>query len=330
MSATTKRRVIRLSQPAASAALAALTAIVLLAACAAGQDETAPASPPSAKADETAPPPEAEKDEAAKQGDEEEEEPVHVENADLMQYDPEKALYFLTGNVHFRHKDAHLYCDEAQYDEENDTARAVGHLKLVTPDTTVTGDLITADFDEEVADITSNVRLVTQRKKKANEEDEKGAAEGEAAETVEPAEQDAGAKEEEGRPKKLDEYREKLTTVTCEKIRYWYEEKRAVATGNIVAVQEDKTCYADEGTYLEEEDTLTLTGSPVRVVMENGNRFETNKVTVDVEGDRIWTEGPFSGIFKREKKEEQPPPAPTEGQPVGAPEAPPETPPAPE
>lgn len=331
MSAVMASKVNRLSRAAAFAARAALVAMLLLGASAVGQDQTPPAPAPSPEAGDTAPPPEPAKDEAARKEDGEEEEPVHIENADLMQYDPEKAVYFLTGNVHFRHKDAHLYCDEAQYDEENDTARAVGHLKLVTPDSTVTGDLITADFSDEVADITGNVRLVTQRKKKAEENPEEGA---EKPAEAQPNEENGEAAGGEEKPKKLDEYREKLTTVTCEKIRYWYEEKRAVATGNIVAVQEDKTCYADEGTYLEEEDTLTLVGKPVRVVMENGNRFETNKVTVDVEGDRIWTEGPFSGIFKREKKakegEEQPAAAPAEPEPAGGAEAPSETPPAPE
>jgi lipopolysaccharide assembly outer membrane protein LptD (OstA) len=305
-------------------ALAALAAALTLAPLVLGQDQ-AP-TPPSAKADDAAPPPEAtdESEQAEEKAAEEEEEPVHVENADHMRYDAEKGLYFLTGNVHFRHKDGQLYCDEAQYDEENDTARAVGHLKLVTPDTTVTGDLITADFDEEIADITGNVRLITQRKKKTEDEKQEGA---EKAEGAEPKPEDAGAEEGDEKPKKLDEYREKLTTVTCEKIRYWYEEKRALATGNIVAVQEDKTCYADEGTYLEEEEMLTLVGSPVRVVMENGNRFQANQVKVDVASDRIWTEGgPFSGFFKREKKKEEEgegePAAPAaEEQPAGETEA---------
>ena len=295
------------------AGLAVLGLVVLTVGLGLCQDETAPPASPSAKADDPAPAPET-ADEATAPDEkqtqaEEEEEPVHIENADRMQYDPEKGLYFLTGNVHFRHKDAHLYSDEAQYDEENDTARAVGKLKLVTPDTTVTGDLITADFDEEVAEITGNVRLVTQRKKEEEAETEpqageaEGGAEGEAGER--PADEAAEAEEDEKKPKKLDEYREKLTTVTCGKIRYWYEEKRAVATEYIVAVQEDKTCYADEGTYLEEEETLTLTGDPVRVVMENGNRFQAPKITVDIAGDQVWTEGRVSGIFKREKKEEE-------------------------
>lgn len=291
--------------PALALSAAAAAGLVLLPAGLALCQNDTPAPPPSAKADDAKPQPEAVADEAATEkgtGEQkEEEEPVHIENADLMQYDPEKELYFLTGNVHFRHRDAHLYCDEAEYNEADDTARAVGHLKLVTPDSTVTGDLITADFDQEVAEVTGNVRLVTQRKKEA-EAEEKPADEAEPANAGPEAEKPNDEADKE--PKKLDEYREKLTTVTCERIRYWYEEKRALGTGNVVAVQEDKTCYADEATYLEDEDTLTLVGKPVRVVMENGNRFQTNKVVVDVEGDRIWTEGPFSGIFKREKKEE--------------------------
>jgi lipopolysaccharide assembly outer membrane protein LptD (OstA) len=228
-----------------------------------------------------------------------------------MSYDPEKDLYFLSGNVHFRHKDTHLYCDEAQYSEVEDTARATGNLKLTQPETTVTGDLITADFEEEVADIVGNVRLVTQKKKK-----EEAPAEGEAAPK---ADEPPPAERADASDDRWEEYKEKLTTVTCDQIRYWYEEERALATGHVVAVQEDKKVYGDEAEYVEKDDLLTIKGNPVKGVMENGNQFTTPWVKVEVEGERFWTGG-FSGTFKREKKDEE---QPAEEQP-----APPAVPPA--
>jgi lipopolysaccharide assembly outer membrane protein LptD (OstA) len=267
-------------------------------------------APPDAKA--TAP--EAKPDDAEKK---EADEPVHIEHADLMTYDPEKNLYFLTGNVHFRHKDTHLYCDKAEYNEDEDTARATGNLKIVQPETTVTGDLITADFGEEVADIDGNVRLVTQKKKEEK-------AEGEAV-TPAPPEAPKEGEQKEGRWEK---YKEKVTIVTCNHIRYWYEEKRAVATGNVVAEQEDKKVYGEEAEYVEKEDLLTLKGDPVKAVMDNGNTFTTPWVKAEVEGEQFWT-GPIIGIFKREKKDETKPaegqPAPPAGQPgtPGLPPAPP-------
>jgi lipopolysaccharide assembly outer membrane protein LptD (OstA) len=256
-----------------------------------------PAPPPDVKAETpeaTAPPADEPK---------ESDEPVHIEHADLLNYDPETNIYYLSGSVHFRHKDTHLYCDRAEYNEDEDTARATGNLKIVQPETTVTGDLIVADFDEEVADITGNVRLVTQKKKEEK-----------AADAAPPAEGRPEAEEE--KPGRWEEHKEKLTTVTCEKLRYWYEEKHALATGTVVAEQEDKKCFADEAEYLEKDDLLTLKGDPVRVVKTNGDHFETPWVKVEVEGERFWTGG-FSGVFKREKKDEEkgggepaPPPAP--------------------
>lgn len=223
----------------------------------------------------------------------ESDEPVYIEHADQVSYDPEKNVYFLTtlppdqskGPVHFRHKDTHLYCDQAQYNEEEDTARATGNLRIVQPDTTVTGDLIIADFDQEVAEIIGNVRVVTQRKKRTSA--------------------DSGqSKEEEQKETRWEEYKQKITTITCQQIRYWYEEKRAIATGGVVAEQEDKRITADEAEYVEKEDLLTLRGNPVVASTKDGDRFTTTWVKVEIEGERFWT-GPFVGTFRREKKQEQ-------------------------
>jgi len=173
---------------------------------------------------------------------------------------------------------------------------------------------MTADFGDEVADISGNVRLLTQKKK------QEAPAEGEAA----PKAGEAPAPEGEGKEGRFEEHKRKLTTVTCQQIRYWYEEKRALATGNVLAEQEDKKVYADEALYVEKDDLLTLTGNPVTAVMENGNRFTTPWVKVEVEGERFWTGG-FSGTFKKEKTEEE---KPAEGEPA-PPNGPPTVPPPP-
>jgi len=275
------------------------------------------APPPDTKAQspEAAPPAGEKQDEEKKEADE----PVYIEHADQMSYDPDKNLYFLTtlpadqskGPIHFRHKDTHLYCDQAQYNRDEDTARATGNLKIVQPDTTITGDLITADFDNEVADIIGNVRLITQKKKKEPQ------AEGEGVPKA-PAQP---APEGEEKPGRWDEFKEKLTTVTCDQIRYWYEEKHALATGNIVAEQEDKKVYADEAEYVEKDDLLTLKGNPVRLLKDNGDGLETPWAKVEVEGEHFWT-GPFTGTFKREKKgepEAEAPPAPQSAEPPKTP-----------
>jgi lipopolysaccharide assembly outer membrane protein LptD (OstA) len=253
------------------------------------------------------------------------EEPVHIEHADLLSYDPEQNLYFLTGNVHFRQEDTHLYCDEAQYNEDEDTARAKGNLKIVQPETTITGDLITADFGEKFADIAGNVRIITQKKKeeKAKPEGEGAPKEGGEATPKGEAPPAAEGEQKEGR---WEEFKTKVTTVTCDQVRYWYDETRALATGSVVAVQEDKKVTADEAEYVEKDDLLTLKGNPVQASMEDGSQFTAPWVKVEVEGERFWT-GPIIGTFKKEKKEEakpgeeQPAPPPTP-QPPEQPKAP--------
>jgi len=255
----------------------------------------------------------------------EEDQRVNIDHADHMRYDGQKKLFFLTGNVQMTHKEVTLYCDEARYNEEADTARAVGHLRVVDPDNNLTGDLINADFGKKLIVITGNVRLVTQRKPKP---ETAGAAPGTppAAGTppetppAAPAETTATGSE---RPEHFQGYREKLTTITCERIDDWYDEKRVVATGNVKAVQEDKTVTAADAVYDEDRDIVVLTGNPVRVVMENGNQFETPKATISVEED--WVEADtVRAVMKREEKAtETPPKAPEGGTPQPEQPAPP-------
>lgn len=281
-------------------------------------------APPSAKA------PEAPAGEKKAEGEKREEKPVQM-NADLLSYN--QPIYTLTGNAHLRQEDADLYCDQAEYDEDKDSARATGHLKMTTPEATVTGDLIVADFGKKVADITGNVRLEAQRKKREPEAKPAGAEAKPTEGATPPQGEEKKGEPTEQKPSRLDEYREKLTVITCEHIQYWYDEKRAIATGNVVAVQEDKTVTADEGVYIQndQEETLTLTGNPVKLVMKNGNHMETPKVMIDLKTEVIKT-GPATGVFKKEKKEEtpegkaeQPAPEPKPETPAPSP-APPTTP----
>ncbi|HJN13954.1 MAG TPA: OstA-like protein [Armatimonadota bacterium] len=273
--------------------LAAALAALLCLAISAAQDGDTPVDdpPPDIKATEEAPA----ADDAPATEDEEDDEPIYIEWADHARREPDpedpenqdKGLYYLNGNVHIRHKDAELYCDECVYNAGDDTARCVGNLLMEQPDTTVTGDLLTADFDEEKAVVTGNVRMVYQKTKD-------DAQEGADAEPVETEEKDRKA-----------EAAEKKTVVTCEKLTSWYEEGRAVAEGNVVAVQEDKTVYADKAVHLKEEDTLTLTGDPVEFTQDNGDSGEAPTVVIHIEDERLEATGGFTGIFNKPKKDDE-------------------------
>ena len=77
-------------------------------------------------------------------GVKEDEDRARIESADHLRYDANEGMYYLSGNVVFAHRDIKLYCDEAEYDYDNNRAVARGNPRVVNPDTTVTGDIIEA------------------------------------------------------------------------------------------------------------------------------------------------------------------------------------------
>lgn len=256
---------------------------------------------------------------------EEEKHLVYVD-APKLYYDAGTKTFHLWGGVVFTHEDVKLYCDEAWYNDRDDTARALGHLKVVDLDSTIVGDLITADFDEEKMVITGNVLMVTQKKKKKSPEEsetpeEQPSSSAESSKSTEaqtPAEAGTPAEEkpkEEEEPEKLEDYWEKKTTITCQKVVYYYADdvKKALLYGPLKAVQEDKTAWADEAVYEDLKDRITLTGN-VRVVTDKGDEFRCPKAVIAIEEDWIQAEN-VSGVWQRrkkeqEKEEEQPAPSP--------------------
>ncbi len=245
----------------------------------------------------------------------EEEDIVHIEHADQLHWDASTKVMHLSGAVVFRHEDTRLYCDEAWYNDQDETARALGHLKVQDPETTIVGDLITADFDEEKMVITGNVTMVTQKKKKAEAEEEQatGSAEGsESPAAGAGSEQEEASGEEE--PEKLQDYWEKKTTITCQKVVYYYADdvKKALIYGPLKAVQEDKTAWADEAVYEDLKDQMTLTGN-VRVLTDEGDEIRCPRAVIAIEDDWIRAEDITGIVLRREKEEEEeeasPPPS---------------------
>ena len=246
----------------------------------------------------------------------EEKDLVHIEHADQLHWDASAKVMHLSGGVVFRHEDTRLYCDEAWYNDQDETARALGHLKVQDPETTIVGDLITADFDEEKMVITGNVTMVTQKKKKAESEEEQatGSAEGSESPAAGAAPEQEEASEEE-EPEKLQDYWEKKTTITGQKVVYYYADdvKKALVYGPLKAVQEDKTAWADEAVYEDLKDQMTLTGN-VRVLTDEGDEIRCPRAVIAIEDDWIRAEDITGIVLRREKEEEEeeasPPPGP--------------------
>jgi len=183
---------------------------------------------------------------------------VQVKHADKLSYDSAAKVYHLTGNVLLTQEDMSLYADNCDYDDKGQTAVATGHLKITDPDLTLTGDRVKADFNAKLAQIVGNVTIVTQKKKT----------------------------EENGKP--VSEYRQKLTTITCPQIDYYYadDKKQAAIAGPLKAVQEDKTLWADKADYDGVKDTVVLTGN-IRVKTDAGSEFRCPSATISLKDDTL-------------------------------------------
>lgn len=217
-----------------------------------------------------------------------------------LHYDASKKLYHFTSSseteVVFTQDKVTMSMDQCDYDDDHQTAVGSGHLKIVDPESTITGDLLKVNFDTKFAQIIGNVTIVTQKKKP------EGTAE-------QPA-------EGEKKPTTVSEYREKKTTITCPQIDYYYadDKKQATVTGPVKAVQEDKTVTSDKAYYDGVKDEVKLDGNVI-VTMEKGNEFHCPEATIHLKDDSF--EAPnITGVViqEEEKPKEAPPPAAPNGE----------------
>ncbi|MHB8997480.1 MAG: OstA-like protein [Armatimonadota bacterium] len=239
---------------------------------------------------------------------------VTIEHADKMSYDPNTKTYHMTGNVVFANQSMRLFCDRADYNEENDSAKATGHLRVVDDNSVVTGDLLEADFGQELSVVTGNVKIVTQKKPNQTSGDKPGSAlskpkagkpaTGDAETNAVKAERSATAAKDKGEkdPEHVEDYWEKKTTITCERLEYYYSDdvKKMIATPRVKAVQEDKTVWADQAVFEDIPRLVTLTGNVV-LNTEKGDEMRCTKAVVSVDEDWVQAEN-MSGVTLRKSK----------------------------
>ena len=173
-------------------------------------------------------------------------------------------------------------------------------------ETTLTGTKVTVDLDVKVAIVEGNVKVV-RVPKPLEGAPEAGKAESATGGTA-AGEQGKEEKREDGK-----EVRRKQATLTCDKVEYYYDEKRAVATGSVTVKQEKRTATADAAEFKEKEDLLTVTGNVV-VTDEKGQRLECEKAVINTADDTVEAWG-LKMIGFVEEKETKPA---AEGQPTEA------------
>ena len=88
---------------------------------------------------------------------------VYLERADNLLFDQEKLpdARIVVGNVLFRHDEALMYCDSANFYEGSNSLEAFGHVKMVQGDTlTGYGDKLLYSGNTKIARLRQNVRLI--------------------------------------------------------------------------------------------------------------------------------------------------------------------------
>jgi lipopolysaccharide export system protein LptA len=150
---------------------------------------------------------------------------VRINHADIAYGDMARDMWYpyteeenSKGQIEFQDEDTKLFCDEAIYNENDDTGACAGHVKIIDEETVITGDHVNADFDAEVVVIEANVKVVS-------------------TETLE------DEKDEEGNPKK------RVTTIWCDSIEYTYTEDKADydLEKEIIVLTHDVTITTDDG-----------------------------------------------------------------------------------
>lgn len=210
--------------------------------------------------------------------------------ADMSSYkwSGENRVLALKGNVKFIQGDTTLSADKVDYTESTRTAVASGNLKIFDERNTITGEACTVNFKEKKGTLTGSVVMVAKPKP---------AAKATAADTTKPKSLTAQWKDE--------------ATITCDKLEFYYKEKRAVVPGPLKIVQKTRIVTADSATYSEKDDLVVLTGNVKGFDDKEKHTFSAPKVTMSLNKDSEYIEAEKATGSFFVKEDEQPAATPT-------------------
>ncbi|MEN6521236.1 MAG: LPS export ABC transporter periplasmic protein LptC [Armatimonadota bacterium] len=161
-----------------------------------------------------------------------------------VQGDADARVYTITGNVIVKYQDMTMTSDRAVYTKKTEIVVAEGNFKIVDPENDITGTKGVAYLKERRSVVDGNVKLVTKPK---------------GSDT---------AKNEESVQVQL----RNPSTITCDKLEYFYKKKVAAADGNIKVTQKKRVIVAQKAVYDVKQELLTLTGG-VKATDEKGQTF---------------------------------------------------------
>lgn len=185
----------------------------------------------------------------------------------------------MKGHVKFVHKDTTLTSDTIEYDEVTKIAVSPGAVNITNPECDIKGVKGTAYFNKKLGVIEGDVVMFVKPKK--TEDDKAAKDDNSAAKFKAP------------------------TTITCDKLEYFYKDKIASATGGVVFKQDKRTAVADKAVYDQNKELLTLTGH-IKGTDEDGQTFSApGKVIMSLKKGDEWIEAPNANAsFKIDLGEE--------------------------
>lgn len=166
-----------------------------------------------------------------------------------------------------------LYCDDLTYNKKTNQALARQNLRIESRDSTITGDLIHADFESKVITITGNVVLHS-----------RGTDDG--------IHGSATATRKHRLPAQLNG---KATTMNCDRIDYNYENHEAVVTGHIHMAQEGNSGTCDHILFDDANNIARLVGN-VAFTNTDEQTFRCRELTIWIDSGRMQTANGPTGI----------------------------------
>jgi len=154
---------------------------------------------------------------------------------------PDGILWTLTGNAQLNHQDTKFLSDTVLFNEDTKIASAPTKLRMEDPQNTLTGDSGVAYYKKELryADVVGDVTIIAR-----------------------PKPEDPNAP-----PKSVRKEFKNPVTITCDKVRYWWKQKRAFTDANVKITFTHKgknwTITAATLEYFGNDERALLSGSVI-------------------------------------------------------------------
>lgn len=227
-------------------------------------------------------------------------------SANKLKYDPSKKKTILTGNVVLKEKDISIYSKKADIDHEDKVAILSGNLALKRDDLEILGDYLKAETSPDRYIIEGNVSVLQPGKVALGEnavylgEEEIITLSGKAQLILEKGK--ALLKEEGVKEMKSPEAKEALeekTVLECNELELLTDPDDAIAKGDVLVTQKDKTAKADYAKYLDSEDKIILTGNVF--MKRESDWIKTEKIIISIEDETFEAFGKVETEFKLKK-----------------------------